>query len=334
MTSAPRFEDALAHLDAGAVAEAARVLDALAAATPGHATTHVLRAQVAEGLHRWADALAAWRAAAVLLPDAPLVRQGTLRAARVLAVLQPADAGFAPRWGRLDPAPEETPAEVPVAETDVAEPEPAAVVTEPAAEPEVNRDEAPAADVAAPEPETPAATADEPGGSFESTAVPAESETDAPAPAESDTAAPDVPAPEEPPAAPRPFGLPGSSAAAFLDADGPPPPWAPLADTPGADAPAAPARPALPADLDLDRLIDELNTAGRIVPRTDVDRVPAPDLDDDIDDMVSETLARIYAGQGQYAEAARVYEQLAFQQPDRADHFRAEADALRAKGKG
>lgn len=78
---------------------------------------------------------------------------------------------------------------------------------------------------------------------------------------------------------------------------------------------------------DLDRLIDELGAA-RIVPQPDVDDLPPPDLDDDIDDMVSETLARIYASQEQYAEAARIYEQLARQQPDQAERFLAEAAAM------
>lgn len=81
---------------------------------------------------------------------------------------------------------------------------------------------------------------------------------------------------------------------------------------------------------DLDRLIDELGAA-RIVPQPDVEDLPPLDLDDDIDDMVSETLARIYASQEQYAEAARIYEQLARQQPDQAERFLAEAAAMRER---
>jgi hypothetical protein len=84
------------------------------------------------------------------------------------------------------------------------------------------------------------------------------------------------------------------------------------------------------AEEDLDRLIDELGSA-RIVPQPDLDDLPPPELDDDIDDMVSETLARIYASQEQYGEAARVYEQLARQQPDQADRLLAEAAAMRAQ---
>lgn len=84
------------------------------------------------------------------------------------------------------------------------------------------------------------------------------------------------------------------------------------------------------ASADLDRLINELESA-RIVPRPDLDEVPPPDLEDDIEDVVSETLARIYASQGQYDEAAHVYELLAEQQPEKADEFAGKASEMRAK---
>ena len=71
---------------------------------------------------------------------------------------------------------------------------------------------------------------------------------------------------------------------------------------------------------DLDRLISELEAA-RIVPQPDLEDIPAPELEDEIDDVVSETLARIYASQKKYHEAARIYEQLAHQQPQEAAKF-------------
>ena len=71
---------------------------------------------------------------------------------------------------------------------------------------------------------------------------------------------------------------------------------------------------------DLERLISELESA-RIVPQPELEDLPPPDLDDDIEGMVSETLARIYASQKQYREAARVYEQLATQHPDEEERF-------------
>ncbi len=81
---------------------------------------------------------------------------------------------------------------------------------------------------------------------------------------------------------------------------------------------------------ELDRLIQELESA-RIEPDPDLDSIPEPDLDDDIEDMVSETLARIYTSQGQYGEAARVYVKLASQEPDRAEEHLEKADEMRAR---
>ncbi len=83
-------------------------------------------------------------------------------------------------------------------------------------------------------------------------------------------------------------------------------------------------------DVELDRLIDELETA-RIVPRPDLDAIPEPDLSTDIEDVVSETLARIYATQKQFGEAARVYERLALENPDRADEFEGKAAEMRQR---
>lgn len=81
---------------------------------------------------------------------------------------------------------------------------------------------------------------------------------------------------------------------------------------------------------DLDRLIDELESA-RIEPRPDVDEVPPPDLDDDIDDLVSETLARIHEAQDQYRQAAQIYVKLASQEPTRARDFLEKAAEMRER---
>lgn len=83
---------------------------------------------------------------------------------------------------------------------------------------------------------------------------------------------------------------------------------------------------------DLDRLIEELRSA-RIQPDPSIDDLPAPNLDDDIEDMVSETLARIYASQGAHHEAARVYVQLAAQEPERSEEFLQEASRMRQKAR-
>lgn len=84
------------------------------------------------------------------------------------------------------------------------------------------------------------------------------------------------------------------------------------------------------SDNELDHLIQELESA-RIEPDPELDSIPSPDLDDDIDDMVSETLARIYTSQEQYGEAARVYVKLATQDPDRAEEHLEKAAEMRAR---
>jgi tetratricopeptide (TPR) repeat protein len=85
-------------------------------------------------------------------------------------------------------------------------------------------------------------------------------------------------------------------------------------------------------DDDLDHLIEELQSA-RIRPDPTIDDLPDSELDDDIEDMVSETLARIYASQGAYHEAARVYVQLAVQKPEQSESLLREASKMRQKAR-
>ncbi|GIV60183.1 hypothetical protein GQ464_002940 [Rhodocaloribacter litoris] len=101
----------------------------------------------------------------------------------------------------------------------------------------------------------------------------------------------------------------------------------------GAPAARASAPPTSPPDFeDLDRLIAELEAA-RIVPDPDLENMPPPELENEIDDVVSETLARIYAAQNQFEEAARVYEQLASQEPERATEYLQKATEMRRKAR-
>ncbi|NND72833.1 MAG: hypothetical protein HKN43_14745 [Rhodothermales bacterium] len=99
------------------------------------------------------------------------------------------------------------------------------------------------------------------------------------------------------------------------------------------DEVAEPEQPKSDASMaldELDELIGRLEGA-RIVPRQDADSIPTPDLDADVDDVASETLAVIYLSQQQFSEAARVYELLADQQPDRAEEFIEKAHEARAR---
>ena len=102
---------------------------------------------------------------------------------------------------------------------------------------------------------------------------------------------------------------------------------------PADPAPAAqnvPSSDAATALDDLDELIGRLEGA-RIVPRNDADEIPAPNLEADIDDVASETLATIYLSQSQFTEAARVFERLAEMQPEREEEFLEKAHEARAR---
>lgn len=81
---------------------------------------------------------------------------------------------------------------------------------------------------------------------------------------------------------------------------------------------------------DLDKLIDELDSA-RIIPDPDIEAMSAAELKVDIDDVVSETLAKIYASQSYFSEAGDVYEKLAEQQPKRRAEFEEKATDMHTK---
>jgi hypothetical protein len=83
---------------------------------------------------------------------------------------------------------------------------------------------------------------------------------------------------------------------------------------------------------ELDRLIGELSTA-RIVPTPNPESIAPVEMEDEIEDVVSETLARIYAAQNQFDDAARVYDLLAVQQPQRAGEFERKAKELRQRAR-
>ena len=123
---------------------------------------------------------------------------------------------------------------------------------------------------------------------------------------------------EDEPAAPAPdpFGIPLSAV--------PDPPVAPPVASPEVPLPSV-------AD-ELDSLIASLEGAPRIRPDPAFSGPsPVSASQAGVDEMVSETLAKIYAAQHQYAEAAVVYEKLAAREPARAEAMLAQAAAMRER---
>ncbi len=110
-----------------------------------------------------------------------------------------------------------------------------------------------------------------------------------------------------------------------------------MSDTPGASAgDASPSTPEERVDQieeeddDLEHLIDELESA-RIEPNPDMEEAPAPDLENKVDDLVSETLARIHEAQDQYQKAAQIYVKLASQEPNQARDYLEKAAEMRRR---
>lgn len=177
--------------------------------------------------------------------------------------------------------------------------------------------------------------ADEASDTEEAESVEADTENDAPEVASEAPAADTTP--EEGPST-QVFsweGLPPEESAEAADEQGvdEPTTGAAAAEEEKADGEAADDEepvPRGPKTGDLDRLIRDLESA-RIEPDPDLDDIPPPDLDDDIEDLVSETLARIYTAQGQYREAARIYVKLASQDPDQARQHLEKAAELRER---
>ncbi|MEL6769858.1 MAG: tetratricopeptide repeat protein [Bacteroidota bacterium] len=98
--------------------------------------------------------------------------------------------------------------------------------------------------------------------------------------------------------------------------------------------PIARDEPVPSLDFDnLDALIEQLEQAPRIVPDPDFEVQGAPPAADDAiaDDMVSETLARIFVAQDRIDEAIEVYETLAEREPERRSVWLTEAETLRQR---
>ena len=368
----PAIQAAARLLAQGRPAAAAERLAALVAEAPTYAAAHVLRATALEAAGLVDEAIVSWGRAAALVPRSPLVHRErerllATRLADESSEMPPPEPASLPDAGYLaaeDDFPEVSPLETPSGESFAPHlPETPAVPSDGDGAPtSAEAHEAPLADAAEPpsadrsEDDVEASEAglvwpvpDEPEPTPPAERASFEAEPFEAAGFEPDWGEPDpfagamgeerdiegevVPIlpPEEadpPPVVPDddpadPFGW------QVVDEDDALPPLHAEATSP--DAPAPPHAPPSIAD-ELDALIAQLEVAPRIRPDPEY-AGPEVALDTgDVDEMASETLAKIYAAQQRYVEAAIVYEKLAAQRPAEADEMLRRAAELRQRG--
>jgi len=341
--SVPDIQNALRLLENEEVEAAISTLEATVDELPAHLPAQVLLARAYETNDQWEKALRTWENARFLMPNSPTVKVGRERALRHLdedpeeRSDPPSTPTTEPESDRTEDAPEED------AQKGNARPEDARPEDD---RPEADEPEAPRRPNAGSPDEPADETTSQTGASDEAPSERGPSEDKASGEGISDGGLPDGPTPDS-------FGSEGPSGLDDLRQraeqearqGGSRPGLARQPSTPQPDEPETPDEDDPEADSetdaetddvtgDLDRLIRELESA-RIEPTPDPDdpedEYPEPDLDDDIDDLVSETLARIYAGQEQYREAARIYVKLASQEPSRARHHLQNAAEMREK---
>jgi len=347
-------------LAAGRAAEAADRLGQLVDEAPTYAAAHVLLASALDASGRTTEALEIWRRAAFLVPHSPLVhreRQRLVDAHNATPAGATSEAAEAPieAWDDDLSAPDAAPEDElppthlvdPGIEPETTDPENAKEdelatreeVTpdlELATEPDAPLESAsPTSESAHPEPEIREAqpemksTVEEP---LEMPLLPPEGnvssmprspmadielEDDGWTILEDDVAPPSAEAPISAPLLPpEPETTPAAP-----PAEPPPEP---------ADAPE-PVTPDSSIADDLDDLITQLDSAPRIKPDPTFSGPKVTFDESSMDDMVSETLAKIYAAQHQYVEAAVVYEKLAAREPEQADTMLERAAEMRDK---
>ncbi|MDT0632633.1 hypothetical protein RQM47_02235 [Rubrivirga sp. S365] len=298
-------------------AEAVERLGALVADAPVYAAAHALHATALEADGRPAEALAAWGRVAALVPSSPLAH----RERRRLLSADAADAA-PPAPADAAPAPPSQPAP-----TDAAPPAPAAPADLRAVDERFLRDDDAADDA---DPESNGADGEpeaDASGVFFGDASPVPSAALA-----AELLPPEAPAPPDPlhvtPEAP------GGAGWMILGEEE----HAPAEGGAGADVVSPEAAPtdAAPAERhpvadELDSLISQLESAPRIRPDPTFSG-PAVTFDDsDVEEIASETLAKIFAAQRQFEKAADVYETLAARHPARADELLELAGEMRER---
>lgn len=318
------LQSAITLLEEGDAREASRLLEEMAEQMPGYPTARVLLARAYERLGEWNLALRAWREVLHMIPNSPVARRGLQRVARKAAVRSSVDD--------VSPAKPEAPAGG-IREAEDADREAAPhgrTSPEGSALAPPDDDTSPEGRATRAGAEGSAPTSSDDRSEVESLVdVETRREVETIGPGESAGVGESADAAE------------ATHSAESADAEEPArdAETAEVEDEDEAETEPRPYRlEETQGDLaegaaeygDLDRLIDELQSA-RIVPRPDLDELPSPDLEDDIEDVVSETLARIYASQGQYEEAAHVYELLAAQQPEKEEEFMSKASEMRSR---
>lgn len=348
-----RIKNIHQFIDEGKLEEALTLLREASRSFPAHAPLFILLAETSEKVGRQAEALNAWQHAWFLVPNSTYIRQQLDR-----LIPRPMDGArnrshhaFNPNFERKAP-----PLNLPVTPKIVPPPLPTTTVTtRPIQKPipippplpphvVVKKQVVPevpslpqASFPPAPEPTQPAPTdafslfmaPEGPSGISTSNAPPSSVQTLAPVPNFSQLAALEQPQFEirtdftwEPPKN-DPLIYPEVS-------------WHTLKETLGGIDPPARLQPKVEIETpfdNLDDLISQLENAPRIVPNatTLMDELPPAPDEGDTEDMVSETLARIYATQRQYKESEEVYRRLADLQPQRAAYFIEKAAEMVAK---
>jgi tetratricopeptide (TPR) repeat protein len=289
----PDLQDAIDHLQQNDVDGAIATLERKLEELPAHLTAHVLLARAYEAKHQWDRALTCWENVYFLMPNSPVAREGKRRVLR--------------KMNRDEEAEDVEEVAPPVPGS------PGPEATTPDADASPDADAPPAEEAASAESSSTEPAPDEPVSDEET------------AEAEGPTTAPEAvseldklrrQAEEE---AREGGARPELENAADPSAE-------PDTGTPEERVGALEER----GDDDLDQLIDELESA-RIEPSPDVEDAPAPDLENDVDDIVSETLARIHEAQDDYRKAAQIYVKLASQDPDQARAYLEKAAEMRRK---
>lgn len=323
--SLPDLQDPLALLEEKNYDEAIDVLEHKVTALPAHLGAHVLLAYAYEGCEQWDHALEAWEEVHFLLPNSPIAAAGKQRVLRRMDGIE-VDAEAprpteAPRPSAAAPpsSPEDD------EKTDAEEHDPT--------EPDLGEEKA-LKDRSEATAEQSEGTADANENALEETAPEAkgineeENEpADDPSPTDQNDGLAQLRRQAEREARQ------GGARPGLSDA----PPSGDPSATPN-DSSSTPEEQVEQFEEeessdDLDRLIDKLQSA-RIDPDPDAEAEAPPENptpQDDTEEVVSETLARIHEGQGDYEKAARIYATLADQEPHQAEQFREKAAEMREK---